>query len=68
MDLEVGEVGVSLREALYGGGRTERNGGGCVSRRSRRPSAGRGAARRRTRAQGGALGAGNDVLIRGSKL
>jgi hypothetical protein len=67
--LGVGEVGVSPREALHGGGSwTERNGGGGASRRSSRPTAGQGAARRRTSAQGGALGARNDMLIQGSEL
>jgi hypothetical protein len=60
---------VSLRVVLHGGsGRTERNGGGGTSRRSRRPTASRGAARHRTRAQGGVLGAGNGMLIWGSEL
>jgi hypothetical protein len=67
MDLGVGEVGVSPREALHGGGgRTERNGG--ASRRSSRPVAGQGAAWCRTSAQGGALGARNGMLIQGSEL
>jgi hypothetical protein len=63
----VRKVGVSPREALHYG-RLERNGGGGAGRRLRRPSAGRGAVWHHTRAQGGALGAGNDVLIRGSEL